>query len=436
VPSVAHESSPASAQARLDDLYRTYGDETYGLAYSLLGSRHEAEDATQEAFLNAGRSLAHGTKPVEPRAWLLAIVRNVCRRRFRERAQRSIEVPLDAELRAQPTSEGPRAAEIQTALAHLPPAQRDVLLLRELEGRSLAEISRRLSLSETAVSALLFRARAAVREELEADKNPVPCDDVPRLVVLHRRGEAEPSERRQLRAHLRACATCATVARRLRAVRPLFGLVPELVLRAIAWIGRAGAAAKVGAATGAAALGMGIAVELSSPPAQPVDGDARTPPAAAFAPLPLGSSVPHVRHRVAPTTDPAPASRTALVPARADRAQVAASPAAAEPPSAAVPAKSADAGSAAASSSAPPPVEASGDPAGSPELPVASELARLPEVPTLPSLPEPPPLPELPLPELPSLPELPALPDPPPVDAAVTVPLPAVPLPPPDELLP
>jgi RNA polymerase sigma-70 factor (ECF subfamily) len=128
----------------------------------------EAEDVTQIAFLNAFRAMRKGKEPAKPRAWLVTIARNVIRRRYRELARRPQEVALDPEVAAALTEvDGPTAGEIAAALRRLPPSQRAVLLLREIQGRSYAEIASELGLSLAAVETLIFRARRSLSQELE-----------------------------------------------------------------------------------------------------------------------------------------------------------------------------------------------------------------------------------------------------------------------------
>ena len=118
--------------------------------------------------MNAYRAYQRGERPKAPRNWLIAIAHNVCRQRFRQTARRPNEVALDEELaEAQPEQEGPSAEEIGRALGHLAFNQRAALVMRELEGRSYAEIAEILDTSVSAVETLLFRARRALREQLE-----------------------------------------------------------------------------------------------------------------------------------------------------------------------------------------------------------------------------------------------------------------------------
>src|SRR5262249_12631471 len=139
----------------------------------------QAEDTTQETFLKAYRALRRGTRPSQPRAWLLAIARNVCRTQWQIAGRRG-EVVLGPDLDELPAAEadGPSAAEIAAAVATLSPQQRNVLLLRELDGLSFERIASQLGLSETAVHALFFRARRSLREQLAHEAAPLSCDEV------------------------------------------------------------------------------------------------------------------------------------------------------------------------------------------------------------------------------------------------------------------
>ena len=73
--------SPAAAGARLGELYSAHARMVYGICRMLLHHADEAEDATQQVFLAAYRSLLTGTEVRDPAAWLGTIARNTCRRR-------------------------------------------------------------------------------------------------------------------------------------------------------------------------------------------------------------------------------------------------------------------------------------------------------------------------------------------------------------------
>ena len=158
-------------------IYQRHRREVYGSVLRDVRDPDEAEDVTQAAFLNAFRALRRGDRPEKPRAWLLTIARNVVRRRARLRAERPPEVELETDAELLLTlddPEGSASADIHAALRRLTGAQREVILLREIQGRSYAEIAFELGLSLSAVEALIFRARRALAEELElVDRTPI-----------------------------------------------------------------------------------------------------------------------------------------------------------------------------------------------------------------------------------------------------------------------
>ena len=163
------------ADRSFERIYRRHRREVYGSVLRDVRDPDEAEDVTQAAFLNAFRAMRRGDTPEKPRAWLLTIARNVVRRRARLRAERPQEVELDSELLLTlDDEEGSASEDIHAALLRLTDAQREAILLREIQGRSYAEISFELGLSLAAVEALIFRARRALAEELElVDRVPV-----------------------------------------------------------------------------------------------------------------------------------------------------------------------------------------------------------------------------------------------------------------------
>ena len=228
----------------LELLYRRHAPDVYRYAYGLLRNRADAEDAVQTTFLNAHRAFAQGMRPDDARPWLIRIARNVCREGFRRAARRPAEVSIQDEIPAA-EPDGPSAEEIRLALSQLSLNQRAVLVMRELEGRKYNEIAASLGLSLGAVETLLFRARRALREQLEGD---LDCEEAQHRALC---GSADGA----LRAHLRACSDCARTARRQRALRG--AAKTSLGIPLPGWLGSlfgGGAAVGAGVATKAAAV--------------------------------------------------------------------------------------------------------------------------------------------------------------------------------------
>ena len=223
------ETGHAAARA-IDELYRRHGGEVYRYALAVLGSHADAEDVTQTTFLNAYRSLEQGVHPRKPSSWLLAIASNAIKQRFRHDSARPRQVLLDDQIAdtssgdTEPT--GPTVGEILTALSHIPPAQRQAIVLREFEGRSYKEIAEILSVTTSALETLLFRARRSLAEELESQ---LTCTEAQFAVSQVADGRLGRKERRRLRVHLAECPDCASFTqvqkRHRRALRGL-ALVP------------------------------------------------------------------------------------------------------------------------------------------------------------------------------------------------------------------
>jgi RNA polymerase sigma factor (sigma-70 family) len=256
-----------------DRLYRDHVASVYRYAFAVLGNHPDAEDVTQQTFLNAYRAIAQGTKPRKAENWLVTIAHNEVRRHFRENG-RPVEVELDERLAHRESERSdPSLADVLRALQKLPPTQRSALVMREFEGRSYAEIAQLLELTQSALEALLFRARRGLAEHLEEG---LTCAEAEQAVSLRLDGRLARREGRRLRKHLRECTHCVrfvTTQKRQRALLKGLSVMPipaSLYLfrpepTAAAGLGAAGvavagggsAAVAGGSAAGAGAIGIG-----------------------------------------------------------------------------------------------------------------------------------------------------------------------------------
>src|SRR5437667_7919296 len=199
---------PRSDRA-FERLYKRHVGDVYRYALAVMRNPADAEDVTQTTFLNAYRAYVEkGSRPEKPQNWLIAIAHNVCRQRFRQSARRPVEVSFDDDLAVSlvETEEAPTAEDIRRAMGHLAFSQRAALVMRELEGRSYAEIADILDLSTGAVETLIFRARRALREQLEGG---LTCHEAELTLSRLEERKLSSSERGALRAHLRECKDCA-----------------------------------------------------------------------------------------------------------------------------------------------------------------------------------------------------------------------------------
>jgi RNA polymerase sigma-70 factor, ECF subfamily len=140
------------ARKHLDDLMR--------YAYTQLGSKEDAEDVAMEALAQAFQLGPKFTAKDNPRLYLVGIARRAVIDKLRTRSRRGIQVPL-SEASNSSTWTNSRQVQIGIALSFLPDLQREVLVLKYLEGFSVDEIAGLINKSPQAVNSLLQRARAS-----------------------------------------------------------------------------------------------------------------------------------------------------------------------------------------------------------------------------------------------------------------------------------
>jgi RNA polymerase sigma factor (sigma-70 family) len=157
-----------AAGLRVGALFDEFAPMVLAICRYQLRDPHAAEDAAQETFLSAHRSLLGGTRPRDPAAWLATIARNECRRVGRA----ARPAPLDEETTgthldpADIVADRSDLYDVASAIAELPARQREALVLRELCGLSYDQVATAMSVSGAAVDSLLSRARRRLIEQL------------------------------------------------------------------------------------------------------------------------------------------------------------------------------------------------------------------------------------------------------------------------------
>lgn len=174
----------------LDALVRaTYAD-VYALAYRLVRDRDEAADVTQEVFVRVMRSVVGFRGESAFGTWLHRVTVNTSLTALRKRSRRALPgreafgMPGESSAHAVvDTDAGPEEraeraellARAEAAVAALPESSRTIVVLRDVEGLSTAEVAAATGLSETAVKVRLFRARERLRASLtDASVTPIP----------------------------------------------------------------------------------------------------------------------------------------------------------------------------------------------------------------------------------------------------------------------
>jgi RNA polymerase sigma-70 factor (ECF subfamily) len=151
----------------------------YNVAYRILGDPEAAADATQDAFFSAYRAMPK-FRGGSFKSWLLRIVTNACYDQLRVKQRRPTssldDLPVEAdhtyylEDSAEQPDEFVERQElnrfIEAGIATLPPDQRMVLVLSDIQGMSYQEVAEVLNISLGTVKSRLSRGRAKVRDFL------------------------------------------------------------------------------------------------------------------------------------------------------------------------------------------------------------------------------------------------------------------------------
>lgn len=153
------------------EIWIPLSDRFYRVAYYLLESEADAEDAVQELYLKlwAARSSLEGIQ--NPAAYGILLLKNICIDRIRKRTVRKAE-PLDKAPMPEDAGSEDRE-EMKDTLRHLmqemeklPEKQREVLRMKTIEGLEYEEISRRTGISQVYVRVLIAMARKTLRAKL------------------------------------------------------------------------------------------------------------------------------------------------------------------------------------------------------------------------------------------------------------------------------
>ncbi len=151
-------------------LYERYRPRVYRFAVKLLHDRDQAEDITQETFLKARKSIRTFHQTGTLASWLFAIARNEVYgqiRKTRSNGQVEVDEIWDSETPLDELVGAETVVIVQGMIGQLSPAYKEVILLREYEGMSYAEIARITNGTESAVKGRLFKARKALVKKLK-----------------------------------------------------------------------------------------------------------------------------------------------------------------------------------------------------------------------------------------------------------------------------
>ncbi len=160
-------NAKAELDAEFSDLYKAHLRDVYSYAFYRVGNHHDAEDLTEQTFLQAYRHFERARResdgrPLRP--WLIRIAHNLAANLYRDRARRP-QSPLDesAPIAAAHTTEELVAGRdelkrVLEGVARLPDDRREALIMRFALGMDNREIARALGRTDGATKVLIHRA--------------------------------------------------------------------------------------------------------------------------------------------------------------------------------------------------------------------------------------------------------------------------------------
>jgi RNA polymerase sigma-70 factor, ECF subfamily len=167
------EKSKAQLDAEFSELYRAHLRDVYSYAYYRVGNHHDAEDLTEQTFLQAYRHFERAQResdgrPLRP--WLIRIAHNLAANLYRDRSRRPSS-PIDdtSELAAVHTTEElvegrDELSRVLDGVQRLPDDRRDALVMRFALGMDNREIARAMGRTDGATKVLIHRAIKQLEE--------------------------------------------------------------------------------------------------------------------------------------------------------------------------------------------------------------------------------------------------------------------------------
>ena len=159
--------SKAQLDADFTELYRAHLKDVYSYSYYRVGNHHDAEDLTEQTFLQAYRHFERAQRESEGRPlrpWLIRIAHNLAANHYRDRSRKP-QAPLDESTPVATThttediAEGrDELARILQGVTQLPDERREALIMRFALGMDNREIARALGKTDGATKVLIHRA--------------------------------------------------------------------------------------------------------------------------------------------------------------------------------------------------------------------------------------------------------------------------------------
>jgi RNA polymerase sigma-70 factor (ECF subfamily) len=216
----------------------------------MCGNAEDAGDVAQESLMSMARALRDFRGDSSVSSWLYTIARRFClkkrrRSKFAPATEESLDAVTGSSLADRLADPAPSPEQIAAnreltralldAIDALDPSQREVLILRDVEGLSAPDVAAVLGVSVDAVKSRLHRARVGVRQMLapilDGPARTVPpstpaCPDVPALFSRYLEGEIAPDACAAMETHLAQCPHCRDACDSLKRVLAMCRRLP------------------------------------------------------------------------------------------------------------------------------------------------------------------------------------------------------------------
>ncbi|MDQ3573082.1 MAG: RNA polymerase sigma factor [Actinomycetota bacterium] len=177
-PTPAPTGSKAELDREFERLYRDHLRDVYSYSYYRVGNHHDAEDLTEQAFLQAYRHFDRARResdgrPMRP--WLIRIAHNLASNYYRDKSRRpesnieAVEPPAHPHTTERVVEGREELRLVMRKLEDLPDDRRDALIMRFALDMSNREIARALGRSDGATKVLIHRALKQLEEQMAAD---------------------------------------------------------------------------------------------------------------------------------------------------------------------------------------------------------------------------------------------------------------------------
>jgi len=216
------EAARKGDRAALESLLERFEQPIHRFALKMCRDPEDAKEVLQESLIAAARTLRDFRGEASLSTWFYTIARSFClKMRRRGKHAPTAVVPIEEQTLADPSRAPDEAFSgkqlehaIDCAIEALDPGQKEVLVLRDIEGLTAPEVASVLGIGIDAVKSRLHRARVSVRSQIapllggQEESAAEGCPDVATLFSRNLEGEIDAATCAAMERHLEGCPRC------------------------------------------------------------------------------------------------------------------------------------------------------------------------------------------------------------------------------------